>query len=179
MQFENFESLVLTRQSCRDFKNIPVEKEKLDKIMSLSLMSPSACNSQPWKLYCANSPEKVDEIRATLQVQDRNKFLDGAKAYIAVVEEDAVLKPWLETKFNKNRFIKYDIGELVAYLTLSAKTVGLDTCIIGWVDEDALSKVLGLNENEACKIVIAVGYSNQPVREKKRCTFEEKVVYID
>ena len=49
--FDKFTQLVLDRQSCRDFNDKELARETLDKIVDLSLNTPSACNSQPWKLY--------------------------------------------------------------------------------------------------------------------------------
>ena len=178
MEYKDFEELVLNRQSCRAFSDKEVEKEKLEQIINLSMNAPSACNSQPWQIYCAHTPDKVKEVRSCLQVLGFNKFLNGAKAFIAVAEKEAKLILKLEDKVGANRFVKYDVGEYIAYVTLSAKAIGLETCIIGLMDEEKLAKTLGLAKNEKCKIVIAVGYSDCPIRAKKREPIENKVKYI-
>ena len=82
--FENFENLVKTRQSCREFNNKPVEKEKILQLARLAMLAPSACNSQPWKMYCVTDSEKVKAVTASLQEKGRNSFLSEAKAYIAI-----------------------------------------------------------------------------------------------
>ena len=64
--------------------------------------------------------------------------------------------------------MKYDVGELVAYLTLGAKAMGLETCIIGWINHEMLKAELDMPENEICNVVVAFGYSDIPVREKAR-----------
>lgn len=176
--FEDFEKLVKTRQSCREFSDRAVEKEKLDKIVELARFAPSACNSQPWKIYCISSTEAVSAVRECLQFQEHNKFLDGAKAFVAVADMQAVLKPNVESKFDRNRFVEYDVGEVIAYITLGAKAIGLETCIIGWMNESKLSSVLGLSDNETCRVVVAVGYSDIPVREKVRKDVQTVVKYI-
>ncbi len=176
--YKEFEQLVLRRQSCRDFSDRPIEKETLDKIMQLSMLSPSACNSQPWKMLCAISEEKVDSVRKNLQVAGRNSFLNGAKAFIAVVEKQATLKTEVQSKFDRNRFVKYDVGELIAYLTLTAESLGVSSCIIGWMQEEKLKEILGLSENELCRVVIALGYSDIETRKKVRKDKEEIIKYI-
>ncbi len=176
--YDNFEKLVKTRQSCRDFSDKPVEKEKLDKLMDLARLTPSACNSQPWTMHCVHTKEAVDAVRECLQFQGHNPFLSGAKAFIALSEKQATLKSFVSGRFDRNRFVKYDIGELVAYLTLGAKALGLETCIIGWMDEEKLASVLELSDEQVCTIVIAIGYSEIPVREKVRKSSDEVIKYL-
>ena len=175
---QNFERLVKERQSCREYNGKPVQKETLDKVLDLALLSPSACNSQPWKLIAVTSKEKADAVRECLQYQGHNKFLTDVNCFVAVVDCQASLKPTIESKFDRNRFVKYDVGEITAYLTLGAKAYGLDTCIIGWMDEKTLREVLSLGENEVCTMVVAVGYSDCPTRDKIRKPKTEKVKYI-
>ncbi len=176
--YGNFEKLVKIRQSCRQFSSLPVEKEKLDKIMELARLAPSACNSQPWTMHCAYTEEAVNAVRECLQYQGHNPFLSDAKAFIAVSEKHATLKSFVTTKFDRNRFVKYDVGELIAYVTLGAKAIGLETCIIGWMDEEKLASVLGLGEDEICHVVVAVGNSDIPVRDKVRKDKEEVIKYL-
>jgi nitroreductase len=63
----DFETLVKTRQSCRDFNGEKVTKEEIDKILEIAKLTPSACNSQPWKVYVALSSEKVKQVAPILQ----------------------------------------------------------------------------------------------------------------
>lgn len=178
VDFENFSNLVLQRQACRKFQNKTVEQEKLDAIMELALLAPSACNSQPWKLVCVTSKPSVDSLRKCLQSCDHNKFLDNVTSFIAIIDEDAVLRADVDSAFSNNRFVQYDVGELMAYLTLGAKSIGLDTCIIGWMDEKEMPSILGLNSNEVCRIVVAVGYSDDKLRTKIRKSKEQKIVKL-
>ncbi|MBP6322575.1 MAG: nitroreductase family protein, partial [Fusobacteriaceae bacterium] len=39
----------LSRRTIRKYKNIPVEKEVMNKIMEVALVSPSACNRKPYE----------------------------------------------------------------------------------------------------------------------------------
>lgn len=174
----DFKELVLKRQSCREFLDKQIEKEKLDEIMQTAMLAPSACNSQPWKMVCAVNSDSVNAICECLQEKGHNKFLSGAKAYIAVVNKGAKLKESIESKFDRNRFVKYDVGELIAYVTLTAKSLGIDSCIIGWMNEEKLASVLGLEENEKCELVVALGYADIPTREKVRKAKEDIIKYI-
>jgi len=176
--FDNFEKLVKTRQSCREFNDKPIDKAQLMKVVDLARLAPSACNSQPWTMYCITDADKVKAVTDCLQDRGRNPFLTNAKAYVAISEKQAVLKDWVSEKVGAHHFIKYDVGELVAYLTLGAKALGIETCIIGWINHDKLKETLAMPENQVCNVVVAFGHSDIPVREKARKAKEDVVKEI-
>ena len=178
MDFKEFSSLVMSRQACRSFLPKLVEREKLQQICDLARFSPSACNSQPWKMYCVSTKDKIEKVTESLQDNGYNRFLDNAGGYIVVGEVEATLKASVSGKFDNNHFVKYDIGELIAYITLCAKTLGLETCVIGYVNKDKLRLAIDMPENENCNLVVAVGYSDIAIREKSRKPFEQTVVEI-
>ena len=176
--FNEFSKLVLDRQSCRNFNDKPLDKETIDKIVTLALNTPSACNSQPWKMYVVTEENMRREVASAVQDTFMNKFVDKAQAFIVVADTDAKLAPGASLKFAKNHFVKYDVGELVAYLTLGAESLGVSSCIIGWVNQKKLQTVIPFGENEISNIVIALGYSDIEKRKKSRKDKAEKVVYL-
>ena len=171
-----FENLINQRQSCRDFNDMPLSEQMVLDIAKSAMKAPSACNSQPWKMYLVTSAEKLDLTAKALGVNGHNKFLNKAKAFIVVAEKQATLKEGV--RFDRNHFVKYDIGELLAYITLKAKSVGVETCIIGMVDQNLIGKAVGLKEGEHCNVAVALGYSDCELRTKKRKTEEEIIEII-
>lgn len=171
-----FESLIKARQSCRNFSDKPVSKELLYKIIESASVSPSACNSQPWRVLVINTPEENDKMKTCLQNNGKNKFLDGAKAFIAVFSTEKVkLNAGTELKFDATHFAEYDIGEFIAYLTLAAKDNGLDSCIIGWVNNDEINAAFSVKGK--CDIVVALGYAAEDKpREKSRKKLEDIII---
>lgn len=173
---ESFRQLALTRQACRDFNDKPLEESVVEEIARTAMLAPSACNSQPWKMCLVTSPDKVKEVGHCLQDRNFNRFLSKAKAYIALVEKEPRLKEHAEKVLGKSFFVKYDIGELAAYITLSAQDIGVSSCIIGWVDKGRLKTALGLEEKEICNIVVALGYSDCEIRKKTRKDEKDVIV---
>ena len=163
----NFKELVYKRQSCRDFNDKPLDKSVVYEIASVAMNAPSACNSQPWKMYLVTDPNKVKEVAKCAQDSGHNMFTEKAKAFIVITEQSANLKESISKRFDRYHFVKYDIGELVAYITLYAEDLGVSSCIIGWINKDNLNSALNIT-GEECNIMIALGYSDIPVREKKR-----------
>ena len=172
----DFEKLIALRQSCRNFSARPIEKELLYSIIEQARNAPSACNSQPWRVYLTCSAEENEKMRKCLQDGGKNGFLDNAQAFCAVYKSDAVtLNAGTEVKFNSSHFAEYDMGEFIAYATLYAKAQGVDSCIIGWVNNQALNTAFGLKGT--CDIVIAFGYgADDTVRKKIRKSLSEIVL---
>lgn len=48
----------------RKYKNQPVEKEKILRILKAGMQSPSACNQQPWEFYVVTNKEKRKHYRS-------------------------------------------------------------------------------------------------------------------
>ena len=173
---ETFSKLVNTRQSCRDFNDLPLSAQTVKEIAKQAMLAPSACNSQPWNMYVVTSPERVEKTAVALGVNGHNKFLSKAKAFIVLAEKAAVLKPGV--KLDRYHFVKYDIGQLSAYITLTAKSFGVETCIIGMVDQNLIGDAVGLKDGELCNIAIALGYSDCALRTKIRKPEEEVITLL-
>ncbi len=168
-----FERLVKERQATRKFNGKVVEDEKILKIIELSRLAPSACNSQPWQLFVAKTPEVVKKVGESLMKGGRNGFVKDATCFIAIAEKERPLKPDVSAVLTDGFFVKYDIGEMIAYITLTAKNLGVDSCIIGWLNKEQLYSALEIPSDYECNIVIALGYSDIEIREKSRRPLED------
>ena len=178
MEYKTFLDLALNRQSCRDFNDQEIDISKLKTAIETGLLAPSACNSQPWKVYCVTSEDKRALVLDALTEMDRNLFLKKAKAFLVIVETEAVMKEDVKKRFSLDRFVKYDVGQLIAYITLALKEQDLDSCIIGWVNSAKLKSVLSLSEGQSSSIVIAVGKTDIETRKKARKPHSETVEYL-
>ena len=178
MNYLDFEKLVNQRQSCRNFSDKPVENEKLEQIISLALLSPSACNSQPWSFDVVNN-HLSPEIAKGTQDMGMNKFAEKSPAFIVVCEEKATLSERVGMKFKDTDFVSIDLGIACAHIILAAESLGLSTCVLGWLSQKKLREVLGHSKNKRIRLVIAVGYGGEKNtrRAKKRKPSEQTVRY--
>ena len=174
----DFETMALNRQSTRNFADKEVELEKLEKICEVSLLAPSACNSQPWKLHIItkNYP-KLDELRKSLQVVGLNKFLNNVDNYIVVEQVFGNMSATMGSKMSKNDLNSIDIGILTSYITFEAMQLGLGTCILGAFRKDKMQKAMGFDKKQVVRIVVAVGYpsENDFIRKKARKSKEKAI----
>jgi nitroreductase len=74
-------------------------------------------------------------------------------------------------------FALVDIGIVSSYITLAASSLCLGSCVLGWFDEAKIKNILGIPKGKRALLDIVIGYSKQPLREKKRKSMEEIVFY--
>ena len=174
-----FSELILKRESCRNYNGEPVNTDLLLKCVDAARLSPSACNSQPWKYYIVNCGENAEKIRDCIQPNGANKFVQNCPAFAIVTERPATLKPFVEAAVkNKQKWAENDIGLSVAHYCLQAADLGLGTCIIGMVEEDKVREYFGIEDK--IRLVIATGYSaDESPRNKVRKAIEDVCVVIE
>ena len=173
----DFLELVRHRQSVRAYDSIrPVEREKLERCIEAVRLAPSACNAQPWKLVIVDDPglkEKVDEA-ATAKWLGINHFIKQAKILVVIVREDPNFTSKLGTVLKDKPYTIIDVGIAAAHFCLQAASEGLGTCIMGWFDEPAVKKVLGIPKRKRAELIITVGYpAKEEIRQKIRKRTEE------
>ncbi|MDR2459185.1 MAG: nitroreductase family protein [Deltaproteobacteria bacterium] len=170
----DFLELAGKRQSCRGFLDKPVEHDKLIKCVEAARLSPSGCNSQPWKVIVVEDPKVVSEVAKCTQLLGINAYFSAAKAFFVVLEKHAKLMPKIAQLVDSQIFAKGDLGGFALSLCLEAETQGLGTCIIGLFDRPVLKELLKYEDTESVFLVIAVGYPHSDkVRNKERKPLEE------
>lgn len=175
-----FNELIRRRESCRNYLDHPVEKEKLVACMEAARSAPSACNSQPWMAHIVNHPKTSMAIAEALQSMGMNRFASRCPAFIVVTEDKALLSATVAGKFKSQDFAAIDIGIMAAHIVLMATDLGLGSCIIGWFDEDRIKDVLKIDKKRRVRLVIAIGYSaDSELRPKVRKPLEKTSFFID
>ncbi|MBR5246347.1 MAG: nitroreductase family protein [Clostridia bacterium] len=171
----NFKEIAQNRFSCRSYDpERMVEDEKIKAIMDSAVLSPSACNSQPYK-FTVCKDQKAKEIAKAVQGMGMNKFASDAPVMIVVSEGSYNKTAAIGAKMKGNDYRSIDIGIAVAYLTAEATAQGLGTCILGWLDDKKIRKICGLET--PVRLVISLGYAKEGVipPNKKRKSYDELV----
>ena len=169
----NFLEIAKARQSCRGYdENREVEAEKLEAILEAVRLAPSACNGQPYHVTVCTG-ETAKAVAAATQGMGMNKFASQAPVLLVLSEMPYVKSAALGAKVKDNDYRSIDIGIAAAYLTAEATAQGLDTCILGWLDDAKIRKLCGLEY--PVRLVITLGYGTDRPREKKRKALDQLV----
>ena len=175
----NFTEIAKARQSCRRYDSSrEVEKEKLLAILEAARLAPSACNGQPYHItVCRGESAKAVAAETTDIAFNINRFAADAPILLVISEEDYVSKAALGARLKKNDYRSMDIGILSAYITAEAAAQGLGSCILGWINDEKIRKICGVDK--PIRLVITIGYPSpdDTLREKKRKDLDVLVSY--
>ena len=175
----NFTEIAQARQSCRSYDAArAVEQEKLDAILVAARLAPSACNAQPYHITVCRG-EAAAKVAKAVQGMGMNKFASDAPVLLVISEHDYNKTAALGAKLKHNDYRSIDIGIMTAYLTAEATAQGLETCILGWLDDAAIRKICGLDH--PVRLVVTLGYAkaDDKLRAKKRKDLNEFVSYVE
>lgn len=175
----NFLEIANLRQSCRNYnKEKPIENEKIESILNVARISPSACNGQPYHITVCKGDAAKRVAKAT-QGMGMNKFASDAPVMMVISEMPYVKTAALGSKLKGNDYRSIDIGIVAAYITAEATAEGLGSCILGWLDSDKIKEICHLDGD--VRLVICIGYAaeNDTLRPKKRKELSEIVTVIE
>ena len=169
----DFLEIAEKRYSCRKYDpDRPVEPEKLQAILEAVRLAPSACNSQPYHLTVCRGETAKQVAKATTSM-GLNGFAKEAPVLVVLSEMPYNKTAALGAKMKGNDYRSIDIGIAAAYLTAEAATQGLGTCILGWLDDQKIRSICGLEH--PVRLVVTVGYPLDATRSKKRKSIDDVV----
>ena len=172
------------RRSIRQYKDTPVEREKLEQVALAGIAAPNAMNRQAWAIRIVDSKEWIDGCTAAfvptvegtpfgahlLTPEFKNMFRN-APAVIFVAAEPTM-------------FAGVDCGILAQNMMLAAYELGLGTCClgspVGFMSSEAGAPYLAslkLPEGYALQFAIAIGYADETPEAKPRDT--SKISFVE
>ena len=175
----NFTEIAENRQSCRAYDpDRAIEQEKLEKILASARLAPSACNGQPYQITVCRG-DTARQVALATQGMGMNKFAVDAPVLLVLSEMPYVATAALGARVKKNDYRSIDIGITAAYITAEATAQGLGSCILGWLDDEKIRAVCGMEGT--VRLVITVGYAKDGdhLRPKKRKDPAELIKYVE
>ena len=139
--------LIKNRKSVRDFRDAPVEREKIMMCLEAARQAPSASNSQPWRFIVVDDKELKDRLcdAAFGGLYFINSFCKTAPVMVAVISEKSKFLTRIGGMFRGTKYYLIDIGVACEHFVLEAEDLGLGTCWIGWFNEGGVKSVLDLS----------------------------------
>lgn len=147
-----FDKVLTERYSVREYKNAPVEEEKIQAILEAVRLAPTAKNSQPQKIFVAKTEEAlkmIDEVTP-------NRFGAPVAFIICGTKDKACV-----LKSNGRNFLEVDATIIQTYMMLKATDLGLSTCWIGRFTNEKAYSVLNISHNYVPYGILLVGYKSE------------------
>jgi len=158
---ESPEQFFMSRHSVRDFKNLTVNKEIIDRALSLALKTPSVCNRQAWFVYHLDSRSQIDEA---LTLQNGNKGFGHEVPCLLIITAD--LSAFDAANERYQHWI--DGGMFAMSLVLSLHSLGLSSCCLNWdqgpINDLRLRTTIPLKKRHTVIMMLAVGYQNDEIK---------------
>ena len=150
----NFSDLARARYSVRSFKDTPVEQEKLDQILEMGRIAPTACNDQPQRIKVITGADlaKVDEFTPC-------RF--GAPLVLLVCYDKSSC--WTRS-FDGAASGEVDASIVATHLMLAAQEQGLGSVWVMYFDPAKAVDIFALSENIIPVAVLPVGYPAKGAR---------------
>lgn len=154
----DFFEVIAERHSVRKYSDRPVEKDLLDRMISVAETAPSSKNTKSSAFMVI---QEKDTIAAVSEMRDRGSaFVKDAPAVIVVLGDETKTDLWVD-----------NCAISATFLQLAATALGLGSC---WVHvngrprisdnpsagnaEDYLRNLLGIRDGMRVLCVVAVGY---------------------
>ena len=162
---------IMARRSIRQYKDTPVEREKLQLLAECGVNAPNGMNAQAWEVRIIDSKEWIDGVTeiykaANPQAASRPGFKNmfvNAPAVIAVAAPD-------------DTYNGVNAGLLGENIMLAAQALGLGTCCLGaptrflnsTPEAAPYRERLDINPDYQILYVIAVGYPDEEPAARPR-----------
>lgn len=162
---------IFHRVSIRKYQDIPVEQDKIEKMLRAAMAAPSARNQQPWEFYVVTNKDKIQELA-------------GAAPHAACAKEAPLLFVACyraEEGITSPMYREIDLSASVENLLLEADELGLGAVWLGVAPikerMDAVRVAIDVPERLCPFAMIACGYPAEERPQQDRYE-ESRVHYI-
>ncbi|MFW6224100.1 MAG: nitroreductase family protein [Bacteroidota bacterium] len=116
----DFHDILLNRRSVRKFSNIPVSREKLEKMLKAAMYAPSARNNQPWHFVVVQQRDRLDRLA---EIHPYAKMLKTATAAILVCAD--------HEREENDSYNAQNCAAATQNILLTAYELGVGSCWLG------------------------------------------------
>ena len=177
----NTTECIRTRSSIRKFKAAPVDHSLLESLISDTSYSPSWKNSQITRFIAIEDSSILDSIVQDYTPSFNSDIIKQVPVLLAVTfvkgrsgfERDGSFS----TK-KGDRWQMFDVGVACQTFCLAAHNAGLGTVIMGIWDEDGITKLLKLPDDQELAALIAVGWPDVDPDVPMRKSVDELLTYL-
>ena len=143
-----FQQVLNSRFSVREFLDKPVENEKIQQILSVAQIAPTAKNIQPQMIYVVQSQEAMAKFK-----QCTKCHFDAPLGFIVCYDESQSFKGK-----DGREFGVLDASIVTTYMMLKATELGLGTTWVGLFDAQKTKEVFNLPDNIVPLAFLPTGY---------------------
>ena len=177
-----FIECVKNRRSIRKFKETPVDRATIEKIISIATCAPSWKNSQTTRYVVIENKELQKEIgeNYVLGFEHNGNIIKNTPAIVlitTVTSRSGFERDGSYSTAKGTHWESFDAGIATQTFCLTATDQGLGTVILGIYDEEKIIKVTNIPEGQKISTIIAIGYPDEEPNMPKRKDADDLLSY--
>lgn len=148
--------LLKNRRSIRKYKDTPIEKDKINKIIKSALLAPSSMNKKPVELIVVNEKSTLKKLEKCKNMG--TLALKTSPVAIVVIGDSSISDVWIE-----------DASIVSTLIQLEAESLGVGSC---WIQmrnrqgendnsEKEVRNALNIPDNYGVLSIITLGYKDE------------------
>ena len=153
-----FLDIAKKRYSVRKYEDKPVEKEKLEMILTAAHVAPTAANMQPVKLLVVQDKEQLKKLGKAANIYN---------APVAIIVCADHSKAWTRP-FDNKQTTDIDASILTDHMMLQATELGLGTVWVCYFKPDVLREEFRLPDNLEPVNILVIGYGKGDAEDSER-----------
>lgn len=144
---------ILKRRSIKHFKSIPVEKEKLERVLEAGRLAPSAKNRQEWRFVVI---QKEALLARVAEAAFGDESVRQAPAIVALCTTNIeYIMP------NGQLSYPIDLGFAAAFMVLQAVAEGLGSHCLSTFDEQMVKDLITVPYSMRVVLLLLFGYPEE------------------
>ncbi len=160
---------ITSRRNVRQFADLPLEADEIDRILESGRRAPSSRNWQPWDFVAVTDRQQL--IALSEVWRGGGHVADSALTVVVVL-------PLLDDENERTR-ANYDVGQATLQMMVTAADLGIGSGHSAVADQDLARRLLGFPEDREATIMIDFGYPAdrplRPIHQPDRRPFHEVV----
>jgi nitroreductase len=150
------------RRSIRSYKSEQIPKDKIEKLLEVARLAPSAANRQNWKFIVVEN----DQTKKQLVTACNYQAFVGTASHVIVGIGDPTQK-WHQV----------DLAIALEHIVLEAVELGLGTCWIGAFDEAEVKRILKIPQDKKVVALLTMGVPAESPAARPRKAPEEIIAF--
>ncbi|HUU69369.1 MAG TPA: nitroreductase family protein [Planctomycetota bacterium] len=159
-----FEAIAKRHSYRGDYRNQPVPREDLQKIVQAGIVAPSGCNAQSTTFVIVDDAAVMEQVRQIVPVK-------SPAVIVCVVDPSPVYKG---TSFEKEDCAAAVENMLLAVTALGYATVWLDGVLRTEGKAEKLAEVLGVPKGKHVQILLPIGVPTEQGTQREKKAFAER-----
>lgn len=190
---------IFERRAVRKYLPDMIDDDTLETIIDAGRMAPSAMNGQPWKFYIVTSKDTIASFSKAISkiaskimlkaavrhpVKTVKTLLHFTSGLVHIESDDPIFHGAPVVIFitspKDNDWAGLDIGMCAQNMMLAAKSLGVDSCPIGFgkfIEQTQLFRKLEVPKSEAVLLAVIFGYGDEKPQPHPRVM--NNAVFID